>query len=167
MKKSEKGITMVALVITITVLLIVTVSVAINSSSMINVVNINDLESDIELLRQKVSNFYNEYGEIPASIEYTNISSLQPILNNKELESGSKFYVLDLQAMKGITLNFGKDYEVVKDLIDVTTVNAYTDLYIINKETHNIFYVEGVQVNTDKENSIHYTDYVVPENIPQ
>ena len=80
-----------------------------------NISKLSQLKSDISTLEEKVSNFYNKYGEIPADIEYTNTSSLEPIMNNKEKTSESKFYVIDLQAMKGISLNYGRDYENVKN----------------------------------------------------
>lgn len=165
-KKNEKGITMISLVITVIVLTMLGFTITMNASGMINITNINDLEGDIELLKQKVETFYKEYGEIPISLEYTNISHLSNILNNKEKELGSKFYVIDLQAMKGITLNLGKDYETVRKMTgtkeDLANVNNLKDLYIINNITHNIFYVEGI--NIDGENR--YTNYSVPQNIP-
>lgn len=165
-KRNEKGITMMTLTITIIILLILTFTIITNMVGMIDITNINDLEADIELLKQKVEAFYKEYGEIPAKIEYTNIAHLNNILNNKEKEPGSKFYVIDLQTMKGITLNYGRNYEIVRNMTgtpqDLAAVNNLKDIYIINNITHNIFYVQGIEV--DGKNR--YTNYEIPENIP-
>ena len=64
-----------------------------------------------------------------------------------------EFLVIDLAALEGVTLNYGKDYEKVKQ--DTQNVDNYKDIYIINTVSHNIFYVNGITVDTD----IFYTDY--------
>lgn len=164
-RNNEKGITLLILVITVIAILILSTTIIINTNSMVNTKNLTDLETDINTLRQKISDFYNEYGEIPASIEYTDVSHLSNagVLNDKEKESS--FYVIDLQAMRGISLNFGMDYEAVKDT-NTEKANKYTDLYIINEVTHNIFYVEGVKTKENNEYITYYTDYLTAENLP-
>ena len=106
--KNKTGITMVSLVVTIIILIILTSVLVFNTQDSIYIKRLNNLYNDIELLREKVSSYYNEYGEIPATIKYTNISSLKNILSAKN-DIGD-FYVIDLEAMQGITLNYGKDY---------------------------------------------------------
>ncbi len=157
--KQEKGITLSTLVITIIVLLILTSTLIYNTKGSINIQNRTKLYNDIELLKEKVSEYYNEYGEIPAKIEYTNIGNLSNILS-KNNDTG-KFYVIDLEAMKGITLNYGKDYEKIKD--NASSANSYQDVYIINKNSHNIFYVKGVTVTSNDITTTYYTDYTQPD----
>ena len=157
--KQENGITMVSLVVTIIILIILTSVLVFNTQDSIYIKRLNNLYNDIELLREKVSSYYNEYGEIPATIKYTNISSLKNILSAKN-DIGD-FYVIDLEAMQGITLNYGKDYEKIKN--DESNVNNYTDLYIINKNSHNIFYVNGIEVKNKTEIKKYYTDYTNPD----
>ena len=157
--KQEKGVTLSILVITIIVLLILTSTLIYNAKGSINIQNTTKLYNDIELLREKVSEYYNEYGEIPAKIEYTNIGSLSNILS-KNNDTG-KFYIIDLEAMKGISLNYGKDYENIKN--NPNNANSYTDIYIINENSHNIFYVNGVAVTNNDTTTIYYTDYTEPD----
>ena len=157
--KQEKGVTLSILVITIIVLLILTSTLIYNAKGSINIQNTTKLYNDIELLREKVSEYYNEYGEIPAKIEYTNIGSLSNILS-KNNDTG-KFYVIDLEAMKGISLNYGKDNENIKN--NPNNANSYTDIYIINENSHNIFYVNGVAVTNNDTTTIYYTDYTEPD----
>ena len=156
MKKNEKGITLITLVITVMALSALAITIVANTRSMKNTKNITQLKNDISNLRQKVTDFYNEYGELPADIEYTNIANLTDVLNDKE--KNSKFYVIDLQAMQGISLNYGEDYKYVKNT-NTETANQYYDLYIINEASHNIFYVEGINVKEDSGNKIYYTTY--------
>lgn len=162
-KNNEKGITMITLVITIMALSVLAITIVANTKSMVNTKNLSDLKNDINNLADKVADFYNEYGKLPAYIEYTNLSNLTNVLNEKE--KTSKFYVIDLQAMQGISLNYGRDYEYVKNT-NTETANKYYDLYVVNEVTHNIFYIDGVSVVEDNENKVYYTTYDEPENVP-
>lgn len=162
--KQEKGITIVSLVITMIVLSILTFTIILNTKESSEVQNLMNLRTDISNLKEKISNFYNEYGELPADIEYTNIENIKGILNNVELSEDSKFYVIDLQAMKGISLYYGSDYEEVKNT-NTSKANLYTDLYIVNDATHNIFYVQGVS-GEGKDAKMHYTNYDVSSDVP-
>lgn len=156
--RQEKGITMTALVITVITLLILTGIMINNTQSSLNINKLTNFYNDLELLRDKISTYYNEYGKLPAEIKYTNTTSISGVLSSKN-DTGD-FYVIDLEAMKGITLNYGKDYEKVKE--DKENAN-YTDLYIINENSHNIFYVKGVEIKNDTSSEIYYTDYTEPD----
>lgn len=155
----EKGITMMALVVTIIILLILTSVLVFNTQDSVYIKRLNNLYSDIELLRAKTDEYYNEYGQIPAKIKYTNIDTLKNVLSTKN-DTGD-FYVIDLEAMEGITLNYGKDYETVKS--DSTNANNYTDLYIINENSHNIFFVRGIEIKEKDTVKTYYTDYTEPD----
>lgn len=157
--KQEKGITMMALVVTIIILLILTSVLVFNTQDSVYIKRLNNLYSDIELLRAKTDEYYNEYGQIPAKIKYTNIGTLKNVLSTKN-DTGD-FYVIDLEAMEGITLNYGKDYETVKS--DSTNANNYTDLYIINENSHNIFFVRGIEIKEKDTVKTYYTDYTKPD----
>ena len=157
--KQEKGVTLSILVITIIVLLILTSTLIYNAKGSIHIQNTTKLYNDLELLREKVSEYYNEYGEIPGKIEYKNIGNLSNVLS-KNNDTG-KFYVIDLEAMKGISLNYGKDYENIKN--NPNNANSYTDIYIINENSHNIFYVNGVTITNDDTSTTYYTDYMEPD----
>ena len=85
----------------------------------------------LSLLREKVSSYYNEYGKIPAKIKYTNDTNIGRLSNIlSEQDDIEKFYVIDLEAMKGITLNYGKDYEEVN--IDNSENKRWRKLTYIN-----------------------------------
>jgi len=163
--KQQKGITLVSLVITIVVILILTVTIVLNTRTTSKVQTLTALRSDISNLTQKISDFYNEYGEIPGDIEYTNIGNIKGVLNSIEKSGSSKFYVIDLQAMKGVSLNYGNDYELVKNT-NTATANTYDNLYIVNGETHNVFYVRGITVEENGLNKTYYTSYDKAEEVP-
>ncbi len=159
--KKEAGITLISLVVTIIVILIVSFSISINLKSNLELQKILYLRSDIDNLTQKVAEFYNEYGEVPGNIEYTNVGGLAEVLNTVELSS--KFYVIDLQAMQGLSLHYGKDYEKVKGTSTVVA-DQYGDLYIVNEQTHNVFYVQGIQMKENGQTKRQFTNYQVAKD---
>ena len=158
--KKEKGVTMVALVITVIILIILTSMLIYNATDSAQIKALTNLYNDIELLREKVSEYYNEYGKIPAQIKYTNTSELSSVLSSTN-DTGD-FYIIDLEAMQGISLNYGKDYEKAK----AASQNAATfkDIYIINENSQNIFYVQGVTITKGDTTQTYYTDYTEPDN---
>lgn len=163
--KQDKGVTMVALIVTIITLIILTSMLVYNVKDSVYIKAFTNLYNDVELLREKVTEYYEEYGQIPVGtpekIKYTNISQLSNsgILSKKEEEGD--FYVIDIEAMKGITLNYGKDYDRVKN--DIQNANNYTDIYIISENSHNIFYVKGISIKENNTTKIYYTDYTEPD----
>lgn len=159
MLKQEKGISMVALIIAVLVLVVLTNVLLYNAQDSIYIKALNNLYNDIDLLREKVSEYYNEYGKLPANVKYTNISGLSSVLSINN-DTGN-FFIIDLEAMQGITLNYGKDYEIVKNSKD--NANYCTDIYIINENSHNIFYVKGVNVKQGDTTKTYYTDYTEPD----
>ena len=64
--------------------------------------------------------------------------------------------------MNGISLNYGKDYQYIKNNKD--EANSYTDIYIINENSHNIFYVHGVEIKEKNTVKKYYTDYIVADD---
>ena len=158
--KQEKGVTLSILVITVITLLIITSTLIYNAQDTAQLKRLTNLYNDIELLREKVSEYYNEYGQIPAETKYVNIGGLKSVLSTKN-DTGD-FYVIDLEAMQGITLNYGKDYQKIKN--DKESASSYTDIYIINENSHNIFYVSGITIKDNKMTKTYYTDYLMPDD---
>ena len=154
--KSERGITLVALTITVIILLIVSSMLIYNANDNIYIKRLTSMYNDISNLRDKVASYYKEYGAIPAKIEYTAVSHLRDagVIGAND---GEKFLVIDLEKLDGVTLNFGKDYEKVRQQ-QYVDINKLKDLYIINEKSHNIFYSEGIQVKDNDKIKIIYTD---------
>lgn len=125
--KSEKGITLVTLVITIVILLIISGTAIYNMNSSNGAAKHNNLIADLRLLNDKVLVYYNKYGEIPI----TNKSIKIPDKNNEQ------YYELDLSKLEEVTLNYGIEYGKV-DNLELTS-----DIYVINSKL-NIYYLKGV-----------------------
>ena len=157
--KNDKGITLVALTITVIVLLIIVNIIIYNVKDNLGVENLKNMQTDIENLTDKVSNYYTEYGAIPAKIEYTNLGNLETarIISSK-VDTG-KFYIIDLSAIENLTLTYGEDYKKITSETSNEDIQKLEDIYIINEDSHNIFYVKGITIDNEK----FYTNYTVDD----
>ena len=157
--KSQKGINLISLSIAVMIILVLTGMIIYNVKDNLKLEKLRAMQSDIENLRDKVSSYYSQYGEIPAdrTAEYTNIENIENAGVISETVDTGNFYVIDLSFMENITLNYGEDYEKIKsgEAANVEEINALTDLYIINDSSHNIFYVDGIEIDGER----FYTDY--------
>ena len=118
--KSNKGITMVALVTTIIIMLIL-LGVSINGINISNnAVPYNNMGADITLLEEKLLLYYNRYKEIPKTEIVKQIDGVQ-------------YYEIDLSKLKNITLNYGIKYNGDEE-----------DIYLVN-DNLKVYYLKGVQ----------------------
>ena len=156
MIKKEKGISLVSLAIAVAVLLILTNVIIYNVRDDLKIGNLNEMQNDIQNLRDKVSDYYAQNGKIPAKIEYPNINHLKVAGVISEVSDTGRFLVIDLSAIENLTLNRGADFETIKtwDALTEEQAKNYTDLYIINETSHNIFYVAGITIDDE----VFYTD---------
>lgn len=143
--RNQKGINMITLSVAVLILVIITSILVYSSRDGIKVRNLKDLYNDIELLNNKVATYYAQNGDIPKSAKYEALEFLN-LADYNELNpnNGNDFYVIDLKSMEGITLNYGRDYDRVSK--DVTVTSGYEDIYIINEQSHTIYYPRGIDV---------------------
>ena len=138
--KSNKGITLISLMVTIIVILIISSSTMTISYDRFEINNYNKMRNDIELLRDKVENYYLRYNGLPLArdekgnpIEY-NYTTLDVL--DKNVNDNEEYYILDLTAMEGLSLNYG--------IYGFENPNTSEDVYIINEESRQIYYVKGM-----------------------
>ena len=130
--KSNKGITLVALISTVIILLIlsgVTIT-GINNSN--GVGRYNNMVADIKLLKDKCLVYFNKYGEIPKTENIVTIDDID-------------YYEIDLSKLDNITLNYGKEYNKAENL------SNSSDVYVINSNL-DIYYLKGIE----KSGEIHH-----------
>ena len=133
--KSEKGVTLSILILTIMILVILTSIVATNSDEFLEASKVTKLNSDIKVLEDRVATYYVKNNEIPqfgSAMSKSEVSVNIPVLNSND---GDTYYVIDLNKLDNPTLNYGKGYK------DTTS----SDKYIINYDTHNVYYLQGIQ----------------------
>ncbi len=140
MKKSrETGITLITLTIAVCILIVISSLLVYNAKNGIKMRNLKMMYNDIELLSDKVEAYNAKYGALPAEIEYWGIRYFSPEPNDND-----KYYVIDLHALDGISLNYGSDFENITSEQD--TLN-YDNLYIINEQSHHIYYARGIEMD--------------------
>ena len=161
--KEQKGINLISLSVAVTVILILTSITLYNATENIKISKLKAMQADIENLSDKVSSYYSQYGELPVNknIEYTNINKIKNSGVISSFVDTGKFYVIDLPKIENLTLNYGEEYEKIKNGETTTSeqINELTDIYIINETSHNVFYVAGINLN-DK---VYYTNYTAED----
>lgn len=158
--KGQKGISLITLTIAVMVILVLTNVIILNVTDNLRIEKLKALQTDISNLRDKVSNYYAKFGTIPiVDVEYKNINNIKSAGLISEVNDSGRFYVIDLDKIENLTLNYGRDYEKITPSSTDTEINSYTDIYIINSTSHNIFYVKGVKIDNDW----YYTDYLAED----
>ena len=154
----NKGVTLVSLTIVITVLLILTGVIIYNVRDSLGVGNLQEMQNDVQNLRDLISDYYAENGKIPAKLKYTNEANMEKIratgVISEKVDIGD-FYIIDLKELENLTLNHGEDYKKITDATTEEEASQYEDIYIVNETSQNVFYVAGIQL----DNEIFYTDY--------
>ena len=141
--KKQNGISLIALTTTILVLAVIT-----------SILTYKNLENDINLLQSKVEMYYLKNNELPifkvnnVAVKYTSNPSFR---TPKQSNDNDNYYVIDLSNITGITLNYGMDF--YNKTSNGSNINTLKDLYVINEQSHRIYYVAGVTAN----NKIYYT----------
>lgn len=155
--KKENGITLVLLIIILGVMAIIASTVVYISLDRFEINNLRMLKNDLELLRDSVSNYYLKYGGLPllrsgdTEIKYTYTTLAKD------------YYILDLEAIGNMSLNYGKE--------GYQNPNTSNDVYVINKDTHTIYYVKGVMLKNKVyhylDDTGNYVDDTIPPTKPQ
>ncbi|MCL2341761.1 MAG: prepilin-type N-terminal cleavage/methylation domain-containing protein [Firmicutes bacterium] len=138
MLRNSRGITLISLVVTIIILLILSGAVITSIQYKPDVGNFNKMRSDITTLRDRVLNYYNEYGIAPIGDNVADPDMPSSQKNPNDLPGS--YYKLDVSKLANITLNYGRG----------KTAN---DVYIINTKTLQVYYLKGIAFKGD----IYYT----------
>lgn len=123
--KSNRGITVVSLVITIVVLLILSGTAIYNVKMSKDVGRYNKMVADIELLNDKILIYYNKYNDIPTTTREFNVDE-------------NEYHEIDLSKLEEITLNYGSEYGKDEEL------TSSSDVYLVNSNL-NIYYLKGIE----------------------
>ena len=132
--KEKKGITLMALVITIVIMGIILGITISNMDTGADIRNYNYMCADIEILQAKVSDYYNKSGSIPktGNAIVGALGRLGPQASSRDDEN---YYQIDLSKISNVSLNYGGGTE------------ANRDIYIINEQSHEIYYFKGVALD--------------------
>lgn len=163
--RQERGVSLISLAAVIIVIGIITTMLLYSISDTEDINKLTKLYTDIDNLGDKISNYYSVYGNIPA-IPVSQLSGATEVMNSligKDDDPIGKndfgdYLVIDLEAIENLTLNYGEDYEKLKEQNLTGNIGELRDLYVINENSHNIFYLKGITVKNGNENSTYYTN---------
>jgi hypothetical protein len=91
---------------------------------------LRNMIDDLEILENRVAVYYNKYGDLPTiggEIQGTDAK----LGTSKNKDDGSEYYQIDFSKFEGLTVNYG--------------FGSDDDIYIINKKTHSIYYLQGIE----------------------
>jgi len=127
--RSNKGITIIALVVTIIILLILSSVVIVEMNTGDKFRDYQYMKADIESIKDSVLVYYHKYGVIPTT--GTVLTSVN--LNGQASTSdNNNYYEIDLSKLGNMTLNYGKKEDS-------------TDIYIINEQSLEVYYLKGIE----------------------
>lgn len=99
----------------------------------VNLAKLNSMNHDINVLEDSIALYYLNNGNIPIKDKINFEHSINPNDNNS-------YYKIELSKLESIYLNYGK-------------MKNEQDFYIINEESHTIYYFSGVEY----KGKIYYT----------
>lgn len=135
--KSSKGITIVALIVTIIIALILSGTIIYTIKTSNDISPYNRMAEDIELLQDKILIYYNKYQEVPKK-------------GSQFLINGKAYYEIDLSKLGAITLNFGSGVD-------------QDDIYLVNNNLE-VYYKKGINKNGVIVHTIENEEYEEPIN---
>lgn len=181
--KNEKGITLIALVVSIIVVTVISGSIIYNTKNQLALKRLNNLNLDINAISSRVDEYYIKYGELPVVCSYIEgkadfKSKIQEIATSKKAtlsynsvvnpNDNDNYYVIDLEKLNNLTVNYGYDaqYKNVKNNGEVTRINLETEVYVINGLTHQIYFPHGIFVDDVMYYTYNLDEKVVSINNP-
>ena len=147
--KSNKGVSLITLTIAIIIMIIITGTLIYRAQDSVDIKELKNMYTDIEVLNDKVSNWYINYGAIPGKIQYNNANKIYEIQNEGQISSNDNenYFIIDVKVLENLSLNYGKN-------IGQNAGSDLDDIYIINEQSHKIYYPKGIK-SGDK---IYYTN---------
>ena len=143
--KSEKGITLIVLIITLVIMLIFITTVNINISGYVEKKTYTNFENDLKQLRESVDYYYSVNKVLPIQNKYTNSEVLTKIdqAGQISINDNSTYFIVGINLLENMELNFGKDFYTIENITE--NISNLEDIYIINEQSHVIYYAKGIQ----------------------
>ena len=138
--KNQKGITLIILVITIIIMSILIFSIAVNIKPYKDQNTKTNFETDMQMLKEEINQYYAREKDIPIINKFTNITMLDGMRN---INDNDEYYVIDIGQLD-VKLNYGADYYTINQKDITEEITDLLDVYILNKQTHTIYYPKGV-----------------------
>ncbi len=160
MLKNNKGISLVTMVMTVLIMLILLSTLTYTAYTNLKIRGLNKLYNDIRTLNDEVATYYLENNSLPVAEEYATITV------GDELDETISFVTKDGTFQNQNSLVNPNDYVINEsgkgqatyytlDLGLFDNISIENDgQYIINEQSHMIYYVNGVTINGETYNNL-------------
>ena len=108
--KKNNGITMMTLVLTIMLIMLVSGTIGYYATKSLKIQNIKNMYSDIDVLEAKIDQYYIKNKELPILSNKINFED-----SENPNDETNEYFIIDLAKLGNLNLNYGKDFETVKD----------------------------------------------------
>ena len=141
--RDNKGITLMAEVMTILLMILIVSIITYSSLSTIQVRNLNNMYSDIVNIQEKAQIYYLKNGEAPVNDETVSEEIINSIDDEKNPNDEiGQYYKVDFSLLDNISLN------------NKQTENNY---YFMNKKTLTVYFSKGVEVDDENDTKVYHT----------
>ncbi len=172
--KNQKGVTMVALTITVILFAIILATITFSSLSSVHVKRLNNMYADVMAIQDRVDDFYAANGALP--VYDSTAANYAEVLEPEIQKFTAKMIVLSQEAsssFRNLLINPNDEisatgyYMINLDLLGTLNLsNAKktdnVDYYFVNKKSHQVYYGRGVVASedaTDIRYSIPFDEY--------
>ena len=156
--RNNKGITLMAEVMTVLLLLMIISIISYSSMSSLQVRNLNNMYSDVVSIQEKAANYYLKTGKAPVTTEKVSDSVVSKMVGASQKNpndaydaanaSNTKYYKIDFSVFSNMSLN---------------NKQTSDNFYYMNEKTLTVYYSKGVTIdNLNSGNSTVY--YTLPAN---
>ena len=144
--KSENGITLIALAVTVIVMIIISVGLSATMTTNIEMKNYNKFKEDIITLSEATKLYYLNNGTLPVAMEKV-LTSIDVPSKDKNPNDNDKYYYIDMRLIPDAETYFGEGNK------DGTFTSTDNDLYVVNEKSLTVYYLKGAVLNGER----HYT----------
>ena len=141
--RKKQGVTIIALSVAVAIIAILTAAIIVNIDDIIPSARKSKIAEEIELIEDKVKEYYLTYGNYPvlnnttytkAEVIALNTTGKSSLLTDEIVKNGDEnsiFFLIDLEKLRLNTLLFGNG-------------NTTDDIYTAADLTGNIYYPKGI-----------------------
>ena len=144
--KSENGITLIALAVTVIVMIIISVGLSATMTTNIEMKNYNKFKEDIITLSEATKLYYLNNGTLPVAMDKV-LTSIDVPSKDKNPNDNDKYYYIDMRLIPDAETYFGEGNK------DGTFTSSTNDLYVVNEKSLTVYYLKGAVLNGER----HYT----------
>ena len=141
----KKGVSLIILIVTVVVLTIITVITVQVTDAGFESVELTKFYEDLDSLNEAVFIYYTSNGQMPILETAYNMSSITALTENSDLfetqilannDESDAFFQINMEVL-------------ALDTISIGTATTESDIFVIDEDFENIYYVKGAEVGED------------------